>query len=102
MAKLPERPPVKMRVARAAKILGVAVSADEIAGHFAKLGFVARREGAGANESFVVTPPSYRFDIEIEEDLIEEVARLHGFDRIPANPPVAASAMRAVPEGQLR
>ncbi len=100
VAKLPERRPVKMRVARAAKILGVAVSADEIAGHFAKLGFVARREGAGASESFVVTPPSYRFDIEIEEDLIEEVARLHGFDRIPANPPVAASAMRAVPEGQ--
>jgi phenylalanyl-tRNA synthetase beta chain len=100
VAKLPERRPVTMRVARATKILGVAVSAEEIAGHFAKLGFVARREGTGANESFVVTPPSYRFDIEIEEDLIEEVARLHGFDRIPANPPVAASAMRAVPEGR--
>lgn len=100
VAKLPERPPVRMRVARAARIIGVVVTADEIAGHFAKLGFVAVREGAGGTESFIVTPPSYRFDIEIEADLIEEVARLHGFDRIPANPPLAVSAMRAVPEGR--
>ena len=35
----------------------------------------------------MVTPPSYRFDIEIEEDLIEEVARVYGFERIPAEPP---------------
>ncbi|MFM7908205.1 MAG: hypothetical protein ACKPA9_24530, partial [Microcystis sp.] len=34
-----------------------------------------------------VTPPSFRFDLEIEEDLIEEVARIHGFERIPAHPP---------------
>ncbi|MGE5338419.1 MAG: phenylalanine--tRNA ligase subunit beta, partial [Gemmatimonadota bacterium] len=46
------------------------------------------------------TPPPYRFDLEIEEDLIEEVARLWGFDRIPAHPPRTRAAMRATPEGR--
>ncbi len=45
-----------------------------------------------------MTPPSYRFDIEIEEDLIEEVARVYGFENIPALPPVAPNAMRIAPE----
>jgi len=43
----------------------------------------------------VVTPPSYRFDLEREEDLIEEVARLYGFARIPAHAPLAAARMRS-------
>jgi phenylalanyl-tRNA synthetase beta chain len=47
---------------------------------------------------FSVTPPSYRFDIDIEEDLIEEIARVHGFENIPALPPVAAQAMHISPE----
>ncbi|MEO8158191.1 MAG: phenylalanine--tRNA ligase subunit beta [Betaproteobacteria bacterium] len=98
VAKLPQRQPVKMRVSRARKIIGVQIAADEMADIFARLGFVCRREGSGGDEFFIVTPPSYRFDIEIEEDLIEEVARVHGFERIPANPPLAAAGMRAVPE----
>jgi phenylalanyl-tRNA synthetase beta chain len=51
------------------------------------------REGAGGG-TFVVVPPSFRFDIEIEEDLVEEVARVHGFERIPARPPRAPVVMR--------
>jgi phenylalanyl-tRNA synthetase beta chain len=98
VAKLPQRQPVKMRVSRARKIIGVQIPTDETADIFARLGFKSRREGSGADEFFVVTPPSYRFDIEIEEDLIEEVARLYGFDRIPANPPLAVASMRALPE----
>ena len=98
VAKLPQRQPVKMRVARARKIIGVQIASDEMADIFARLGFKSRRESSGADEFFVVTPPSYRFDIEIEEDLIEEVARLYGFERIPANPPLAVANMRAVPE----
>jgi phenylalanyl-tRNA synthetase beta chain len=46
-------------------------------------------------DAFVVTPPPHRFDLEIEEDLIEEIARLWGFERIPANPPRSRAAMRA-------
>ncbi|MBI2960592.1 MAG: phenylalanine--tRNA ligase subunit beta [Betaproteobacteria bacterium] len=98
VARLPERQPVMMRVARAHKVLGVAVPADEMADIFHRLGFPFAREGQGANEVFVVTPPSFRFDIEIEEDLIEEVARVHGFERIPAHPPLAPALMRSQAE----
>jgi phenylalanyl-tRNA synthetase beta chain len=98
VAKLPQRYPLKMRVSRARKIIGVQIPADEMADIFARLGFKSRREGSGADEFFVVTPPSYRFDIEIEEDLIEEVARLYGFERIPANPAHAVANMLALPE----
>jgi phenylalanyl-tRNA synthetase beta chain len=47
-----------------------------------------------------VTPPSFRFDIEIEEDLIEEIARLHGYDNIPSTPPVARLAMMPASESR--
>jgi phenylalanyl-tRNA synthetase beta chain len=87
-----------MRVARARKIIGVQIPSDEMADIFARLGFKSGREGKGADEAFVVTPPSYRFDIEIEEDLIEEVARVYGFERIPVNPPLAVASMLALPE----
>jgi phenylalanyl-tRNA synthetase beta chain len=100
IAKLPERKPVRMRVSRAHKVIGVPVPADEIADIFRRLSFGFAREGSGADEAFVVTPPSYRFDIEIEEDLIEEVARVHGFDRIPARPPVAPAVMHAQSEAK--
>ncbi|AJP57910.1 phenylalanine--tRNA ligase subunit beta [Pandoraea vervacti] len=96
VAKLPARQPVKMRVARAVKILGVPVSEPEMSAIFTRLGLpFTLSDGV-----FEVTPPSYRFDIEIEEDLIEEIARIYGFDRIPANPPVAASEMRPTQEGR--
>lgn len=91
---VPPRPPVSMRVARAQKVIGVAVSADEMASIFTRLGLMHTRTA----ESFIVTPPSYRFDIEIEEDLIEEIARIFGFDNIPAQPPLARAAMRTPPE----
>ena len=59
-----------------------------------------RCPSSGEGEAFVVTPPSYRFDLEIEEDLIEEVARVHGFERIPAHPPRAPARMSAPPEAR--
>ena len=98
VAKLPQRHPVKMRVARARKIIGVPIFADEMSDIFSRLGFKSVREGKAADETFVVTPPSYRFDIEIEADLIEEVARVYGFERIPVSPPLAVANMLALPE----
>jgi phenylalanyl-tRNA synthetase beta chain len=91
---LPERRPVAMRIARCRKVIGMPVSAEEMAGAFARLGVAFERDA----ERITVVPPPYRFDLEIEEDLIEEVARLVGFDRIPAHPPRAAALMRALPE----
>ncbi|MBU9293402.1 phenylalanine--tRNA ligase subunit beta [Burkholderia multivorans] len=91
---LPQRTPVKMRVSRANRIIGVQIDADEIASIFTRLCLPFERDG----DVFSVTPPSHRFDIEIEEDLIEEVARIYGFEKIPARPPVATSEMRATNE----
>jgi phenylalanyl-tRNA synthetase beta chain len=93
---VPERKPVTMRIARAQKVIGVAVAANEMASIFTRLGLTHTKTA----EAFIVTPPSYRFDIEIEEDLIEEIARIYGFDNIPAEPPRARAAMRARPESE--
>jgi phenylalanyl-tRNA synthetase beta chain len=94
---LPERKPVALRVARCNKVLGITLSEAQMADTFKRLGF----EHSIANGVITVTPASWRFDIEIEEDLIEEVARLFGFDNIPTNAPVAAQYMQAQPEGTL-
>jgi phenylalanyl-tRNA synthetase beta chain len=92
----PERKPVSMRVARAQKVIGVPVPEGEMAEVFRKLSLPFRRE----RDAFVVTPPSFRFDLAIEEDLIEEVARVYGFERIAAHPPRTAAVMLPVPEGR--
>jgi len=93
---LPDRKPVRLRVARCHKVLGVQVPEDEIAAIFTRLGLeFVKEEGA-----FVVTPPSFRFDLEIEEDLIEEIARVYGFERIPDVPPMARAEVRALPENR--
>jgi len=94
--RLPDRPPVTMRGERCRKVLGVAIADDDIAAVFDKLGLQFIRE----HGSFTVTPPSFRFDLVIEEDLIEEVARLWGFERIPSHPPRAAAVMAAPSEGR--
>jgi phenylalanyl-tRNA synthetase beta chain len=94
--RLPKRKPVKLRVARAQKVIGVGVTPKEIESVFRRLGFSYRK----AKGNFTVNPPSYRFDLAIEEDLIEEVARVHGFDNIPAHPPRAQAVMRAAPEAR--
>jgi phenylalanyl-tRNA synthetase beta chain len=91
---LPKREPVIMRVSRANRIIGVTIGAEEISQIFTRLGLAFTHDG----DTFAVTPPSYRFDIEIEEDLIEEVARIYGFEKIPARPPVAKSEMRPTNE----
>ena len=93
---LPQRNPVSMRVARCRKILGIPVETAEIEKIFTQLQLPHTFDG----EVFTVTPPSYRFDIEIEEDLIEEVARIYGFERIPDNPPKALAAM--LPSNETR
>ena len=93
---LPQRKPVKLRVARAAKIIGIPLTAAQIADIFTRLGLPFTQQG----DVFEVTSPSYRFDIEIEEDLIEEIARVYGFENIPALPPVAANAIRIAPEAE--
>ncbi len=94
VVNLPSRNPVAMRTARAEKVIGIPFEDKQIADIFTRLGFSYTYETG----VFVVTPPSYRFDINIEEDLIEEVARIYGYDNIPALPPVAPNVMRTLSE----
>ncbi|QWE17481.1 phenylalanine--tRNA ligase subunit beta [Polynucleobacter sp. AP-Nino-20-G2] len=93
---LPVRKPVSMRLARAMKVIGIPLTTEIVADVFKRLGFEFKQEG----DTFIVTPPSYRFDIEIEEDLIEEVARMYGFENIPDVPPVASLKMSAKAEAK--
>ncbi|MDE2203170.1 MAG: phenylalanine--tRNA ligase subunit beta [Burkholderiaceae bacterium] len=96
IVNLPKREPVRMRVARAARVLGIPLSHDVVADVFKRLGLTFSVDG----DVVIVEPPSYRFDLEIEEDLIEEVARIYGFEQIPAKPPVAENAMRPTNEAR--
>ncbi|MDY0034953.1 MAG: phenylalanine--tRNA ligase subunit beta [Zoogloea oleivorans] len=94
--KLPARAPIRLRAARVRRVLGIALTADCVAEMFERLNLTVARDG----EDFVVTPPSYRFDLEIEEDLIEEIARLHGYDNIPSVPPRGPISMLPRPEAK--
>ncbi len=95
-AELPARAPVRLRTARAEKVLGLALGAERIAGLFKGLDLSFVQQG----EDFLVTPPSWRFDMEIEEDLIEEIARLYGYDNIPSPAPCGRMEMMLQPEAQ--
>jgi phenylalanyl-tRNA synthetase beta chain len=83
VVRLPERKPVRMRIARAQKIIGMPLAAEEMKACLERLSLPVKQAG----DALVVTPPSYRFDLAIEEDLVEEVARIYGFERITAHPP---------------
>lgn len=93
---LPHRHPVRLRTARVGKILGVPFTTERIGELLSRLGLSFQREG----DEFLVTPPTFRFDIEVEEDLIEEVVRVHGYNEIPARPPKAAMTMLPWSEDQ--
>ncbi|MCW5672447.1 MAG: phenylalanine--tRNA ligase subunit beta [Hydrogenophaga sp.] len=85
VVQLPKAQPVTLRVARAAKVIGMPVSQAECAGALRRLGLPVQ-EGDGV---LTVVPPAYRFDLQIEEDLIEEVARIVGYEKLPDTPPLA-------------
>lgn len=83
-----------MRVARCLKVVGMDIPVEAMHNTFTRLGFEYTFDG----EVFTVQAPSHRFDIEIEEDLIEEVARLYGYEKLPDRPPLARIAMKSPKE----
>jgi phenylalanyl-tRNA synthetase beta chain len=94
---LRDHAPVLLRHARLRRVLGIDVAAAEVTRIFTALGMGVEEIVDG----WKVTPPSSRFDIEIEEDLIEEVARIHGYERIPTTTPAGKIALEPVAEARL-
>ena len=93
IGSLPQRSDIFLRLNRVEKVLGVALSWEAVAALLKRLDFAFEKTAEG----FRVTPTSYRFDMSIEEDLIEEVARVYGYENIPAlSPVVAQSALPSV------
>jgi phenylalanyl-tRNA synthetase beta chain len=93
---MPVCKPVQLRVTRATKVIGMPVTAAQCLDAFKRLGLPASEQ----NAVITVTPPPYRFDITIEEDLIEEVVRMVGFDNLPTTLPVAPIAPQVRSETQ--
>lgn len=91
---LPQPAPVRLRGARARRVLGVDLGDAEIVALLQRLRF----EFSVSEGVFHVLPPTSRFDLAIEEDLIEELGRIYGYDRIPARLPSSGSGM--LPAGE--
>lgn len=92
--QLPDRKQVRLRHAYLVSVLGIDISQAQVGQLLTQLGFAYSE----ANGVFEVSAPSFRFDIAREEDLIEEVARLHGYEHIPALTPVAPQGMLSAAE----
>ena len=94
---MPVRAPVTLRSSYLSRLLGISIPSAKISSSLKRLGMLVD----GKAEKFSVTAPSYRFDISREADLIEEVARLTGFDQIPEIPPVVQMQISAGVEEDL-
>ncbi len=94
--RLPQSKPVSLRIERASKVIGMPVTQDECLQVLQRLGL----EVSQAPGVLTVTPPTWRFDLQIEEDLIEEIVRVLGFHRLPDTPPLAPVTARVRPESQ--
>ncbi len=96
----PARKDVTLRLSRAQRVIGMPVSLVDCQTVFKRLGLSYATQAHGDDTHLVVTPPSWRFDLQIEEDLIEEVVRVIGFDKLPKRAPKAPVTSQVRPEAQ--
>lgn len=94
---LPKRNKITLRQARLNKVLGKEIDTSRVKDMLQRLGMQVE----AVKNDYTVTAPSYRFDISIEEDLIEEVARIYGYNNIENTPPTASLNINAHPESKL-
>ncbi len=92
--KVAKQPPILLRKQRINDLVGVTFSATDVTEILSRLGMALEVR----DSAWLVTPPSYRFDIENEVDLIEELARIYGYQNIAAVPLVATATLSPVPE----
>jgi len=100
---MPVAKPVTLRVARAVKVIGMPLTQERIADALRGLGLPVTEEHGDATSgggTVTVQPPSFRFDLQIEEDLIEEVARMVGYNNLPTTPPLAPITAKVRVESQ--
>jgi phenylalanyl-tRNA synthetase beta chain len=96
-SELPAQAVAPLRPARARQVIGAEIDDARIAAMLAGLGMAVDRGSA----AWRVTAPTWRFDVAIEEDLIEEIARTHGFDNIPETVQAARLPLPAVTETRV-
>ncbi len=96
VARSLERPPIALHRSEVKRILGIELGDEEIKGILGKLGFAV----ASANGDFSVTFPTWRLDVEREIDLLEELARIYGYNKFPNTLPSFAGAVEALPDEQ--
>ncbi|GEN27093.1 phenylalanine--tRNA ligase beta subunit [Halovibrio variabilis] len=94
---MPAERSIVLRSARLEKALAKALDSDDVTDILQRLGLDVSVQEAG----WAVTAPSWRFDLTIEEDLIEEVARVHGYNNLPVRRPAARLALRSADEATL-
>lgn len=88
---------IRLRPQRVKKILGIEAAPAEIEDILQRLGMTLETDG----DIWIVTPPSNRFDIAIEADLIEEIGRTLGYDNLPLNSPVIHAELDQVSETEI-
>lgn len=96
-AHLPKAATIHLRRARIERVLGIQLADSEVVDILTRLGM----QLTAVEDGWKVVAPSYRFDMAIEPDLIEELARIYGYDNLPVNLPVAALPLARVPEDRL-
>lgn len=96
MAQQPDLPMISLRRARITRLLGFDLPDTEVADILGRLGMKVTT----ADDGWLVTPPSWRFDIRIEADLLEELARVYGYNRLPVSAITADLELRSQPETQ--
>ena len=96
---LPARNPVRLRQQRLNALVGLEFDPDDVDTALARLGFprVEREQVKDEGLVWTVVPPTHRFDVEREVDLIEEVCRIHGYNRIPSRQPATPISLSEVP-----
>jgi phenylalanyl-tRNA synthetase beta chain len=95
--ELPKRDPINLRQEKLNKILGVTFENETVTGILQRLGMQVAMQADG----WKVTSPSFRFDIAIEADLIEEIARIYGYNNLPNNQILVRSSLNQATENVL-